>query len=76
MAKTAYIVGLAGGGFMGCSVIRNMAEDAEDLPCAGLSGPMTPAQAEAVCASCDQAESCAGAPGEARQADRRAIEVA
>jgi hypothetical protein len=76
VAKTAYIVGLAGGGFMGCSVVRNRAEDAEDAPCMGLTEPMTPAQAEAFCASCDQAESCAGAPGEARQAERRATEVA
>ncbi|TDM06625.1 MAG: hypothetical protein C4K60_19165 [Ideonella sp. MAG2] len=66
VAKSAYIVGLAGGGFMGCSVVRQAADGELDKPCADLSVPMTPAQADALCASCDQADTCAAADASTR----------
>ena len=75
VAKSAYIVGLAGGGFMGCSVVRTTTEDAPDAPCAGQTEPMTPDQAEAMCATCDQAETCAGAPASVHRTEDRAAET-
>ncbi len=74
-AKSAYIVALAGGGFMGCSVVRNAGEEAADTPCADLTEPMTPAQAEALCASCDKAEACSGQPSEVRAVENRSPET-
>lgn len=74
-AKSAYIVGLAGGGFMGCSVLRNASEGASDLPCDGLTEPMTPAQAEAFCEGCDQADTCAATPPALRDIEGRTAET-
>ncbi|MBQ0934600.1 hypothetical protein KAK11_04590 [Ideonella paludis] len=75
VAKSAYIVGLAGGGFMGCSVVRNAAEESVDAPCADLTEPLTPAQAEALCASCDQADVCAGQTPASSAAERHTAET-
>ena len=76
VSKSAYIVGLAGGGFMGCSVLRNALNDAGEGMGMGLAVPTTPLGAEAIGPDGAFGDSMDADPMSSERAEHRAAEVA